>query len=1139
VAGTLILGTGAALDGSGAGRSASRRFSAMASLLLRATALVPAIVLLAPEAGAQQITGTIRGEVTDDAGVTIAGATVTVVHVPSGTRSTVVTDSSGSFSAGNLRIGGPYELTVSMPGFDRATATISSITADDATRVAVFLVPEGATIEVTAQKAPSSIEIQTGPAFLLNADQIEQYATASRDIRALIQRDPLVNLDPTNGTGAISIAGQNNRFNRFTVDGIAFQDPFGLEAGGLASARGPVPLDAIGELTVQVAPADIQQGGFQGGTVNAVLKSGSNDLAFTGFFSYAGNQFAGSKTVRLVNGQQVDQDVKRTFSSMIWGMQLTGPIIKDKLFFAVTYERINNSTPADVGVPGEDFGNVIAVISRNDVSRIQDIARSVYKYDPLDIPTEVPETDTRFVTKVDWNISDRHRAMFTFIYQKGGILAGQTPLSQVSGLNPNFSPVLSLQSNSYEQGTINYYGVAQFNSEWTDSFSTQFRVGYNDYTRLQVPFNGRDFGQFGVCLIPGPTTGTPTPPTPACANGTGRIQFGPDVSRQANELGVNTLGVEALARLAQNNHDVKAIVERRSQSVNNLFAQNVSGNWRFDSVRDLELQRANFLTYSAPTRGDIDTVRAIFDNIVWTVGVQDEWDINPTLTFVYGFRYDLYQSPQQPLLNEAFVGRYGFANNFTLNGRDSFQPRFGLNWRTTDRLTLTGSLGLYAGTGPLVWISNSFSNPGPLLATAQVTRNLNGTFTITGVQGLTPAQVQAIGAATLNNVTGGTGVPQDLINALRLSGPALATTNALDPNFEIPSQWRLSGTASYSADLGRLGDNWNFGVDVVYSDVKQAVTYTDLRTVRNTVQATLPDGRARYQPFGPTTGNNQDLLLYNTDKGYSWNIVASLQKAWASGFYFGFDYTWQRARDVNSLTSSVALSNYNNAAASDPNVAAYGISNYQRDNQYRVNLGFADTLWGDNVTAINLYFSSVSGQRFSYTFQDNTPNRSAVFGTTGLNNRYLIYVPDVSGFGADPRVTYADVATYEAFRDFVLNSPLAEYQGQIAPKNIGQSPRWNRVDLGFSQEVPFFGPTKWQFFFDIDNFTNMLNRKWGALNQVAFPYFAPIANVGCSGTTSLTTACTQYVYSNARTPQFTNQTQSSLWAVRMGARFSF
>jgi hypothetical protein len=1120
-------------------RTSGTRLNAAAALLLRATALVPAVVLLAPGVSAQQITGTIRGEVTDDAGVTIAGATVTITHVPTGTRSTVVTDSSGSFSAGNLRIGGPYELTVTMPGFDRANATISSISADDATRVAVFLVPEGATIEVTASKAPSSIEIKTGPTFLLNAEQIDQYATVSRDIRALIVRDPLVSLDPTNGTGAISIAGQNNRFNRFTVDGIAFQDPFGLEAGGLASARGPVPLDAIGEISVQVAPADIQQGGFQGGTVNAVLKSGSNDLAFTGFFSYAGNQFAGSKTARLVDGQYVDLDVQRTFNSKIWGMQLTGPIIKDKMFFAVTYERISNSTPADVGIPGEDFGNEIAVISRADVTRIQNISESVYRYDPLDIPTQVPESDNRLVTKIDWNITDKHRAMFTFIYQKGGILAGQTPLSQVSGPAPNFSPVLSLQSNSYEQGTINYYGVAQFNSQWSDSFSTQFRVGYNDYTRIQEPFNGTEFGQFGVCLINGPTTGTPTPPTPACANGVGRIQFGPDISRQANQLGVNTLGVEALARITQNNHDVKLIIERRSQAVDNLFAQNVSGNWRFDSIGDFQNQRANFLTYSTPTRGDIDSVRAIFDNIVWTIGVQDEWDINPNVTFVYGFRYDLYQMPQQPLLNDAFVTRYGFANNFTLNGRDSFQPRFGLNWRTTDRLTLSGSFGLYAGTGPLVWISNSFSNPGPLLATAQVTRNLNGTFGITGVTGLTAAQVQSIGAATLNNVTGGTGVPQSLIDALRLSGPALATTNALDPNFEIPSQWRLAGSAVYRADLGKMGDDWNFGLDVVYSDVKQAVTYTDLRTVPNTVQAVLPDGRPRYQPYGPTTGNNQDLLLENTDQGYSWNIVTSVQKAWASGFYFGFDYTYQRARDVNSGTSSVALSNYNNSAADDPNNAAYGISNYQRDNQFRVNLGYANQIWGDNTTSINLFFYSISGQRFSYTFQDNTPNRSAVFGTTGTNSRYLIYVPDVSGFGADPRVTYANVATYEAFRDFVLNSPLAEYQGQIAPKNIGESPRWNKVDLGFNQQVPFFGPTKWEFFIDIDNFTNMLNRKWGALNQVAFPYYAPIVNVACTGTTSLTTACNQYVYSNARTPQFTNQTQSSLWGIRFGARFSF
>ncbi len=1097
--------------------------------LFRATVAWSAILAplaFAPAALAQDVTGSIRGQVTDDSGSPIAGATVTIVHTPTGTRSVVTSDASGSFSATNLRIGGPFEISVAAPGYDSAVATITNVVSGEPQRLAVFLVPEGQTIEVTARRATqSSISLATGAATLLTADDIRDVATVNRDVRALAARSPLVNLDPTNGTGAISIAGQNNRFNRITVDGIAFGDPFGLEAGGLASARGPVPLDAIAEFTVQVAPADIQQGNFQGGAVDTVLKSGSNRLGFTGFWSLNNDSLAGKRTR--------DREVNRDFTSRIWGVQLTGPIIKDRLFFAVTYEQTDNSTPALVGPAGEGFGNTLNSVTRANITRIQQIARGPrYNLDPLDVATNVDEADKKLVAKLDWNVTDAHRLAATYIYSKGNLLAGQTSVNQVGAANET----LSLQSNNYNQGSINHYGVLQLNSDWTEAFSTQARFSYNDYTRLQVPYNGREFGQFQVCLAEGPTVGTVTPPCPA---GTGRIQFGPDVSRQANELDVKSWGVEFLARLSQNDHDVKAIIERRRQDFNNLFAQNVSGNWRFDSIADLEAGRANNLFIATPVLGDIDSVRAIFGNTQWTFGAQDSWDVRPDLTFVYGFRYDLYESSDRPLFNQAFADRYGFANNATLNGRGVFQPRFGLNWRADDRLTLRGSAGLFAGGSPNVWISNSFSNPGPLLASTNVIRNASGTFSIPGIPGLTPAQEAALGAATLNNVTGGPGIPAELLTLLRAQGPALATTNALDPNFELPSQWRISGSADYNLNTGFLGDDWRIGGDIIWSRVKNALTWTDLRSVPNTVQATLPDGRPRYQPFSPASGNNQDVFLTNTSKGYSWNIVARLEKAWDAGLNFGFAYTFQRAKDLNPGTSSVALSNYNNAASADPNNAAYGTSIYQRDNAFRVNLGYQHEFFKNAATRFDFFFNSVAGQRYSYTFQDTTANRSAVFGTTGQNNRYLIYVPDVSAINADPRVTYANAATFEAFRNFVLNSELADYQGQIAPKNIGQSPRFNKLDLSISQEIPFFRGSRIQAFADFENLLNMIDSDLGSLRQVGFPYFASLVQVSCVGGSSLTRPCTQYSYANFREPALTNFVNISTWAVRLGVRFTY
>ncbi|MGL6042719.1 MAG: TonB-dependent receptor, partial [Sandaracinobacteroides sp.] len=781
------------------------------------------ILALAATAGhAQEVTGTIRGDVQDDAGNPLVGATVTVTHVPSGTRTVQTTDGSGGFSAPNLRIGGPFDIAVDAPGFEGARTTVPIIQAGQPQRLAVVLVNEAATIEVTATRAASSIAIATGASSSFSSEDIASFAAVSRDIRDIARRDPLVNIDPTNSR-AISIAGQNNRFNRITVDGIAFQDPFGLNNGGLASARGPVPIDAIGELTVEVAPADIQQGFFQGGSINTVLKSGENEFRLMGFATYSDDSMGGDRIG--------DQKITRTFKSENYGAQVTGPIIRDKLFFAVTWERLRDSTPAQLGVAGEGFANSVPNLTRAQVDQVRQIAETVYGYDTLDLASAVPEEDDKLVLKLDWNIAEGHRASATYIYNKGTTLAGQTTTSVLA----NASPALALQSNNYEQGEILHYGVFQLNNEWSDSFSTQARVSYNDYKRLQVPYNGREFGQFRVCLDPA-SVGTLT----SCTAGIPTLQFGPDSSRQANELTVTTLAIELQARIRQNGHDVKFIAERRGQEIDNLFAQNVSGNFYFDSVADLTARRANQLVYAAPNDGQIDSTRALFDNITWTFGVQDSWDISPDLTLIYGARYDLYEANDVPQFNPNFLARNGFSNTTTLSGRGVLQPRFGLNWRADDRLRLRGSAGLFAGGSPNVWVSNSYSTTGVQLSAN--TLNRTGTETFSGVADFGGLTANQLGQAVMNGVSGGPGIPDIYDQFITRSIGSLASANAIDPAFNIPSQWRLAGSFDYAANLGPLGDDWNFGADVIWSRVKDALIWTDLRSIPIGV---LPDGRTR------------------------------------------------------------------------------------------------------------------------------------------------------------------------------------------------------------------------------------------------------------------------------------------------------
>ncbi|WP_086608469.1 TonB-dependent receptor [Erythrobacter donghaensis] len=1091
-------------------------------LLAASVVSLAATTTLATPAFAQETTSSVRGDVVDQNGTPIVGATVTVTHVPSGTTSTQTTDASGGFNAAGLRLGGPFTVTVVADGYESAEQEIGFLSAGQAQRISVALADAGQTIVVTGARTRSSISLSTGAATVLTARDIAGVSNINRDIRNLAARDPLVTLDSTNNN-AISIAGQNNRFNRFTVDGVAFGDPFGLESGGLVSARGPVPLDAIGEFSVEIAPVDIQQGFFQGGAINTQLKSGGNTFTFLGGAYYQDDSLRGDQARNLTR--------TGAFESQIYTAQVTGPIIKDKLFFAVTYERTRDTVPADV-LPSQ-LG-----ITDADITQISDIAQTVYGFDTLGVADSVVEKDDKLVTKLDWNVADGHRVSATYIWNDSALLAGQTGVGAINADNPTYS----LLSNNYTQGAVNHFGIVQSNNQWSDSFSTQLRVSYADYTRLQVPIGGnRSFGQFLVCLDPTNPTTAPGNAPRVCSEDQQQLQFGPDVSRQANELESQSLAIEFQATLKLNNHSVKLIAERRRQDVRNLFAQRVSGAWLFDSVADLQAQRANEVDIAVPLLGGIETVTADFQNNSWTFGIMDTIDVTDTLTVVAGMRYDLFDTPDRPFNNVNFLERFGFPNTSTLNGRDLFQPRFGVNWQPTDRLTVRGSAGLFGGGSPNVWISNSYSNPGPTLGRVQVRRvpgatPAQDTFTISGLTGLSAAQQNAIGAATLNNVTGGTGIPQSLVDAIRTTGTAASPTNAIDPNFNPPSQWRFSGSVDYEANLGPLGDGWNLGVDVIYSQVKDALEWTDLRSVDSGTET--PDGRPRYQILPGFSGTNTDLLLTNTGYGESWNIVGRFDKVWNSGFFLNGSYTYQDVTDQNPGTSSVAFSNYTNTAVGfDPNFAAQGISNYQRDHQFRLGTGFDGELFGDNNTRVELFYNVRSGQRYSYTMFDPTNGRSAVFGVTGRGSRNLLYVPDVSSQTADANVIYDTTATFEAVQALVQGSELNEYQGQIAPKNIGKTPWVHKLDLSLRQEVPIPFGGKIELLADVENVLNLIDKDWGTVRQVGFPYTASVVSVACVA--SATEPCAQYRYSSFRAPNEATNINGSLWGVRFGVRVKF
>lgn len=1064
---------------------------------------------LATPAHAQETSSSVRGSVSSDAGP-VAGATVTVVHEPSGTTLTTTTAADGSFSANGLRVGGPFSVTVDASGYDQTQVTELYLQAGIPARLPIT-VQKSQDIVVTATSIQPKIALTDGPTTALGRTEIESAASINRDIRDLARRDPLATIDLTNNR-TIEIAGNNGRLNRFSVDGMQMSDDFGLNNGGLPTSRGPVPFDAIEQFSVKVAPYDISEGDMQGGAINVVLRSGSNKLHGGGFYSYTRDGLTGSRSR--------NSTVSLNFDSNQFGGWLSGPLIKDKLFFMLAYERTKEGQPLEAGF-GPGFANQVPGLTQAVIDNVTAIAKSRYGYDTLGLIATTNEGDEKVVAKIDWNLSDSQRASMTYIRN-----VGTNQFQQGTFLTAPLS--LGYQSNGYQLREEVNSGTFELNSTWTDTISTTARIAYRDYNRSQTPF-GTPFPQFTVC------TDAVTAGSATSCTGTNLV-FGPDISRHSNKLNTENFSADLTARFEMGDHSLRLMAGYTNVHVYNLFVQRSLGDYYFDSLADFASGTLSQLRYSnaVPSNNPTDAA-ADFSTKNWTFGIQDEWQAADNLSLTLGLRYDLFENKQLPAFNPNFTSRAGFSNLKTFNGLGLFQPRFALNWNPVDRLSIRAGAGIFGGGTPDVFLSNVYSNTG--LLTNSVT--------------LTQANCAASGATcgALNGVTSGT-IPQSVINYLTANVGSLATapTDVIDPKLHIASKAKFTLSVDYDADLGPLGDGWLFGAQLVYDKTIDGYLWTDLRSVA--LAGTLPDGRRRYGPIGGVATTNRDLMLTNTSDGRGIFGTFRIEKRFGD-LNVDASYTRSDVKDRSSLTSSTSSSNYGNNAFEDPNLPAYGRSIYEYTNQFKFGLNYRHAFFGESKTTLGIFGEYRTGRPYSVTMLDSTGTRGTVFGTVGNLGNLLLYVPTTG----DSKVSFATAADETNFNNLVTSLGLDKYRGKIVPKNSQNSPSFFKIDLHFGQELPLpvASGVKLELFADVENVLNLLNKNWGSLRQVQSPYNAAIARVVCLSApvatgatpgagvvnTASTQSCVQYRYSQVIAPNEVLQTRQSLYAVRVGVKLKF
>jgi hypothetical protein len=1076
-------------------RRRSTRLAMAVSSILAAPAVATGLGLaamlgVAAEARAQETSTQISGTVVDAAGAPVAGAQVTFLHVPTGTVSAATTTASGQFIATGLRVGGPFTVTAQASGY--SSGAVENVYTELGRRATVTLalqpIAELAALEVVGQ-GERAAAVGVGQEF--GADTIASIASIARDPKDTLRIDPKAWTDSSN-SGAIEVAGVNNRYNSITVDGVRQSDDFGLNNNGYPTQRSPISVDAIEQLSLLTAPFDVQYSSFRGSTINIVTKSGTNEFSGSAFYYSYDDGLVGDKS----KGGDINIGA---FDQETWGATLGGPIIKDKAFFFVSYEKLERETTQSVGPAGSGAATEIAQVSEADYNRIKDIAQSVYGFDVGELSGALPEEDEKILAKIDWNITDSHRASLSYQRTEGSQIVD--PITDVGRRR------IATPSNWYNRSVKLDSWSLQLFSDWTSNFSTELKFGRKEVETGQVGLGDNDFAEMQIRTV-GPNN-----------SGTGTVYIGPDEFRHANVLTNDLDQVKLKGTYLLGDHTVSGGVEYETLDIFNLFLPRSQGQYVFNSVADFENQVATSLRYNNALSNNPVDGGAAFSYDVLGFFLQDQWRITPDLEIQYGLRYEKFSSSDKPVFNQRFSDRYGFSNQLTLDGLDIVMPRFGFNWALADSTVIRGGVGLFGGGSPNVWVSNSYSNDGVTVIE---------TFYPGSGATAAPPDVRA---AALTNVDGYEFSPTVLnYHATRSTDGAV---NALAPGFEIPSQWRYNLGLEHTFESG-----WRVNTDVIYSRVKDEVVWYDARLTQT---GTAPDGRPIYgkNPGDTRAFDVQDFVLTNTSKGEGLVFSVDVSKVWetrAGRVDLFAGYANQDVKDVNSGTSSTASSNWDNLATEDPNDPKLATSNYEIEHRFTLALNWRKAFFGDYATSAGLFVQHRSGRPFSYTFGGGT----SAFGDPrqGSRQRHLLYVP----LEDDPNVVYSSPAFQQAVNDFIEAAGLSAYRGQIAPRNAFFSPWVTTADLRLAQEIPTgIKGTRGVLTLDIENLTNLLNEDWGRFEQVNFPYVAPVLDASIN-------AAGQYVYrprsgNTGPTPAPVSlpvgDQISSVWRIQLGVRIEF
>lgn len=989
------------------------------SKLMLAALTAPTFAVVA---SAQVTTSAINGSVVDENNGPVLGATITAVHTPSGSRYRAVTNKDGRFTIQGMRTGGPYTVTIAYLGY--ATKSYEKL-----------YLELGNSLPINAQLSPKDSELgeavvtgtrkaQGGAAKNFSLQNITSTPTINRSVQDIVKNSPMVT---PNKVGGITVAGVNNRYNSFQIDGTVANDVFGLTSngmnGGQANAN-PISMDAIEEIQVVVAPFDVRQSGFTGGAINAVTKQGTNDFHGSAYAYYNNQKMYGKYDASNdYKKSPMTKQYDRTF-----GGTFGGAFIKDKLFFFVSAEGKKNSYPSSYG-PGYNEKYITAETAQQIIDQYNRYTGGTDVFGTRNIDTQ----SFGLLARVDWNINYNNK--FAIRYQLNDASR------QTWGTG---SRTYYFNNAGYTFYDKNNSVVAEWNSHFSEKVYNELRASAT-YVRdhREVDNNTPTFRINNVKAADGKTNLT--------------AYIGPEYNSTANKLNQDIYTIEDNLSLYLGQHTLTFGTHNEFYKLQNLFLQYANGFYRFNSLDDFMNDKPSEFAYTYSDEaltGSLNYAPSMKSG-QFGLYAQDKWTVSPQFNFTYGLRFDLPVFFNKPTENKdfnAFAANNGLSVKVgeTPSVKLLVSPRVGFNWYADkEHNTLVrGGLGIFTGRVPFVWMLNAYNNNGVELKHYDVSR---GTVPTVG--------------QTINDLKGAT-------EKLAAKGEVINTTAK---NFRFPQVLR----ANLAVEQKLPGDV-KLTLEGVYSKNLNQAYFENLAIANKGSKVyAVPGVEASAAPYyEKLTDNNpysEIINIRNTNKGYSYALTAALQKSFNFGLDVNATYTFGHSKSVNDCTSSIASSNWQyNYSVDTNNEKEIGWSKFDIPHRVMVALNYNSPKYLNGLmsTSFSIIYNGTSGGRYCLTM-----NEKSDYNGDGYRGNSLLYIPTKDELALMNFKTDED---RQKFGEWIEADKYAKnHRGEYAVRNSNRTPWENEVNLHFGQSFYAKNIGKLEFTVDITNFANMLNKKWG------------------------------------------------------------